>query len=166
MRLAIDYGTVMTRAILAWPDGRWVQLLLDGAVQLPSGVYVDADGALWAGQAALVRGAADPAGLVAHPKQHLGQPHMQVRGRDVDVLELVAATLRRVAEQAAQLAGQAVPEVTLTVPAAWGPARRAAPRGHPRRAAPAQPGRHPGRRRRPPPRDRWDGAGGGCDPVV
>ncbi len=124
MRLAIDYGTVMTRAVLAWPDGRWVQLLLDGAVQLPSGVYVDADGALWAGQAALVRGAADPAGFVAHPKQHLGQPHLQIRGRDVDVLELAAATLRRVAEQATQLAGQAVPELTLTAPATWGPTKR------------------------------------------
>src|SRR6266498_4900860 len=88
MRLAIDYGTVVTRAVLAWPDGRWVQLLLDGSEQLPSGVYVDADWGLWAGQAALARGAADPAGLVAHPKQHLGQPHIQIRGRDVDVLEL------------------------------------------------------------------------------
>src|SRR6266545_1402546 len=139
MRLAIDYGTVVTRAVLAWPDGRWVQLLLDGAVQLPSGVYVDADGALWAGQAALARGAADPAGFVAHPKQHLGQPHLQVRGRDLDVLELVAATLRRVGEQAAQLAGQPVPEVTLTVPAAWGPARRTALRRAATRAGLPQP---------------------------
>src|SRR6266545_4982319 len=75
-------------------------------------------------QAALVRGAADPAGFVAHPKQHLGQPHLQIRGRDVDVLELAAATLRRVAEQATQLAGQAVPELTLTAPATWGPTKR------------------------------------------
>ena len=139
MRLAIDYGTVVTRAVLAWPDGRWVQLLLDGAVQLPSGVYVDADGALWAGQAALARGAADPAGFVAHPKQHLGQPHLQIRGRDLDVLELAAATLRRVAEQAAQLAGQAVPELTLTVPATWGPARRTALRRAATRAGLPQP---------------------------
>ena len=41
MRLGIDYGTVTTRAVLAWPDGRWTRLLFDGAPQLPSGVYLE-----------------------------------------------------------------------------------------------------------------------------
>ncbi len=29
MRLGIDYGTQATRAVLTWPDGRWVGLLFD-----------------------------------------------------------------------------------------------------------------------------------------
>ncbi len=49
---------------------------------------------------------------------------ISVRGRPIQVVDLVAATLRRVAEQAAQVGGQPADEVVLTVPAAWGPNRR------------------------------------------
>src|SRR6266545_700234 len=71
MRLAIGYGTVVTRAVLAWPDGRWTHLHVDGSPDVPSGVYVDTDGVLWAGLVWRHCGAADPDGYVPYPKRHL-----------------------------------------------------------------------------------------------
>src|SRR6266545_3343053 len=124
MRLGIDYGTVATRAVLAWPDGRWSMVTFDGADRLSSGVYVDADALAWAGQLARDRATADPAGFVPYPKRHLTRTHIQVRDRRIEVVDLVAATLHHVGEQAARAAGQPADEVTLTVPAGWGPARR------------------------------------------
>src|SRR6266545_1846562 len=139
MRLGIDYGTVVTRAVLAWPDGRYTQLLVDGTAQLPSAVYVDTDAALWAGPAAQRRAETDPAGLVPHPKRHIADGTVAVRGQPVQVVDLIAATLRRVGEQATQVAGQPVSDVTLTVPAGWGPARRTVLRRAATRAGLAQP---------------------------
>src|SRR6266545_49024 len=139
MRLGIDYGTVVTRAVLAWPDGRYTQLLVDGTAQLPSAVYVDTDAALWAGPAAQRRAETDPAGLVPHPKRHIADGTVAVRGQPVQVVDLIAATLRRVGERATQVAGQPVSDVTLTVPAGWGPARRTVLRRAATRAGLAQP---------------------------
>src|SRR6266508_1306550 len=139
MRLGIDYGTVVTRAVLAWPDGRYTQMLVDGTAQLPSAVYVDTDAALWAGLAAQRRAETDPAGLVPHPKRHIAAGTVAVRGQPVQVVDLIAATLRRVGEQATQVAGQPVSDVTLTVPAGWGPARRTVLRRAATRAGLAQP---------------------------
>src|SRR6266508_3721022 len=139
MRLGIDYGTVVTRAVLAWPGGRYTQMLVDGTAQLPSAVYVDTDAALWAGLAAQRRAETDPAGLVPHPKRHIAAGTVAVRGQPVQVVDLIAATLRRVGEQATQVAGQPVSDVTLTVPAGWGPARRTVLRRAATRAGLAQP---------------------------
>ena len=47
--LGIDYGSVATRAVLTWPDGRWLGLLFDGSTQLPSGVYLDTDATIVVG---------------------------------------------------------------------------------------------------------------------
>src|SRR5436305_5333986 len=119
MRLAIDYGTVATRAVLAWPDGRWSTLMFDGADQLPSGVYVDADATVWVGRPARDRAVADPAGFVPYPKRHLPQTHIQVHGRGIEVVDLIAAVLRRVGEEATRVAGQPADEVTLTTSPRW-----------------------------------------------
>src|SRR6266511_1008444 len=105
MRLGIDYGTVVTRAVLA----------------------------------AQRRAETDPAGLVPHPKRHIADGTVAVRGQPVQVVDLIAATLRRVGEQATQVAGQPVSDVTLTVPAGWGPARRTVLRRAATRAGLAQP---------------------------
>ena len=124
MQLGVDYGTVLSRAVLTWPDGRWAVLLAEGAAALPSGVYVDGDGALWAGLAAQQRGVVDPDRFVAYPKRLVGQAQVQVAVRAVEVVELVAATLRRFGDETARVAGQPPDELTLTVPAGWGPNRR------------------------------------------
>ena len=124
MRLGIDYGSVATRAVLTWPDGRWLGLLFDGSAQLPSGVYLDTDATIRTGAQALHAGGADPTRYVAHPKRHLHQPTVAIAGHQVEVVDLIAATLRRISEEAIQVGGQPADELTLTVPASWGPRRR------------------------------------------
>src|SRR5437763_12087809 len=126
MRLGIDYGSVATRAVLTWPDGRWLGLLFDGSTQLPSGVYLDTDATIRTGAQALHAGGADPTRYVAHPKRHLHQATVAVAEHQVQVVDLIAATLRRVGAEATRVAGQPVDELTLTVPASWGPRRRTA----------------------------------------
>jgi hypothetical protein len=137
--LGIDYGTVATRAVLAWPDGRWSGLRFDGADWLPSAVYVDADGVTWVGQSARERSSADPTGFVAYPKRHLGQTHLRVRDREIATVDLIAAVLHHVRDEAARVAGQPADEVTITVPAGWGPARRTVLRRAATRAGLPQP---------------------------
>ena len=125
MRLGIDYGTGATRAVLVWPGGRWTGLLFDGTALLPSAVHADPDGTLRTGQQAWQQATLDPEGFVAYPKRHLTEGRLRLGERDVDVLDLVAATLHRVAQEATRVGGEPVGEVSMTVPASWGPARRA-----------------------------------------
>ncbi len=124
MRLGIDYGTAVTRAVVAWPDGRWTPLLFDGSPLLLSGVYVDPDRGLLSGAEAWQHGLGRADAYLAHPKALLVQGTVSLGGREVEVLDLVAATLRRVAGEAGRVGGGPVDEVTLSVPAWWGPARR------------------------------------------
>jgi len=139
MRLGIDYGTATTRAVLVWPDGRWTPLLFDGSPLLPSGVYVDPERGLLTGGEAWQHAADRPDGYLAGPKTLLAQDTVSLGGRDVEVTDLVAATLRRVGAEAARVAGQPVEDVTLTIPAWWGPARRTVLRRAATRAGLPQP---------------------------
>jgi molecular chaperone DnaK (HSP70) len=123
-RLAVDYGTATTVAILTCPGEAPTQLSFDGRPQLPSAVLVAADGQLIAGHAALDAGGRELDRLILHPARHLAEAAVTVPGRAVDPVDLVAATLWRVAADATGLAGQPVTDVTFTVPAGWGPRRR------------------------------------------
>jgi hypothetical protein len=133
-RLTIDYGTVTTKAILTWPDGRWTGLLFDGSPHLPSAVDVGADGTMVAGAAAWRHAAGEPQRVQPAPKRYIRDGTVEVGGRVVEVLDLVAATLRRVAQEAERLAGHRVGELRLVVPAGWGPRRRTALRAAAHRA--------------------------------
>jgi molecular chaperone DnaK (HSP70) len=121
--LAVDYGSAATVAVVAWPDGRWIPLVFDGSPVLPSAVLVQADGALLTGQRAWQAAVEQPDRLVVAPLRVRGQS-VTAGGVEVEVLDLVAATLRRVAGEAEWVAGGRVADVRLVVPAGWGPRRR------------------------------------------
>src|SRR3954469_8600229 len=97
-------------------------LRFDGDPALSSAVHTGS-GELLVGAAAWHQADSDPEGLVPCPLRAADGP-VHVAGVDVDLAELVAATLRRVAGEAASLAGGPVEDVGMVVPAAWGPRRR------------------------------------------
>src|SRR5437879_1897828 len=80
-----------------------------------------------------------PDRYAAHPKTHLTQGTLRLGERDVDVLDLIAATLRHVTDEATRLAGQPIDQVTLTLPATWGPQRKTLIRNAATRAGLPQP---------------------------
>lgn len=123
VRLAVDYGAASTAAVLVWPDGRWLRLTFDGVSVLPSAVFVEAADRFVVGRAALQRGSEDPGGLIECPLR-AGTGSVAAGGVEVAVQDAVAATLRRVGEEAARVAGGPVADVRLVVPAGWGPKRR------------------------------------------
>jgi hypothetical protein len=123
VRLAVDCGSVATVGVLAWPDGSWLPLLFDGQPWLPSAVYVTADRAIVTGEAAWQAATVDAQGFESSPLRHRPGARLVLSGVDVPVMDLVAATLRRVAEEAASVAGGPVGDVRLVVPAEWGPRR-------------------------------------------
>jgi hypothetical protein len=124
-RLSIDYGAASTAALLALPGGGAVPVLVDSTASMPSGVFVDPDnGHLVAGGRAQNLAIGRPDCYLPDPKQHLTAGTMRVAGHDIDVLDMIAATLRLVADEAVRLAGGPPEEVAMTVPAGWGPRRR------------------------------------------
>jgi hypothetical protein len=135
-RLAIDYGTAATVAVLAWSDGRWQLLLFDGGPVLPSAVFIAEDGLL-VGAHAGHQATAAPQRLVEFPLRH--REVVTVAGGQVPVADLVAATLSRVAVEAGRVAGGPVADVRLVVPAGWGPRRRTWMRQAAHRAGLGQP---------------------------
>jgi Hsp70 protein len=123
-RLGIDFGTSHTVAVLRWPDGRAKPLLFDGSPLLPSAVYLDEAGRFVVGRDALDSARTHPSRLEPNPKRRIDDGSVLLGDRDLPVAELIAAVLRRVAEEAARTAGERPEVVTLTCPAAWGTPRR------------------------------------------
>ncbi|MFB9238363.1 Hsp70 family protein [Plantactinospora siamensis] len=122
-RLAVDYGAVGTTAVLVWSDGRSSVLTFDGSDVLPSAVLVDTHGEVVTGQQAWRAASEYPERFVASPTT-TGAEQLDVAGRQVPAADLVAATVRRVAEEVARVADGPVRDVRLVVPAGWGPRRR------------------------------------------
>ncbi|MBF5033899.1 MULTISPECIES: Hsp70 family protein [unclassified Micromonospora] len=121
--LGVDLGTSNTVAVLRWPDGRTRPVLVDGHPILPSGVYADADGHLHVGRDAQRLAQADPAGYEPNPKRRVDEETVELGGRAYRPAELLAATLRAVADAAVAAVGL-LPPAVVTHPAAWTPARR------------------------------------------
>ncbi len=139
VRLSIDCGSVGAVAVLSWPDGRWTPLLFDGVARLPAVVYVEQDRALVVGAAAWQRAASSPERFVPAPVRRLGDGRVTLGDGDVEVVDLVAAILRRVGGEATAVAQQPIADVRLVVPAGWGPRRRTAMRQAAHRAGLGQP---------------------------
>ncbi|MFI2663415.1 Hsp70 family protein [Micromonospora carbonacea] len=137
-RLAIDYGSASTVAVLAWPDGRWTPVTVDGVPAMPSAVWVAEDTSVWTGQQAWQAAAHQPHRFVPAP-QRLAEQSIDIDGLQVEATDLVAATLRRIAEHAGQLVGGPIEDVRLVVPAGWGPRRRTWMRHAAHRAGLGQP---------------------------
>ena len=124
VRLGIDYGTSNTVAVLLSPGREPRTVLFDGSPLLPSGVCLDGTGRLLVGRDAWHTALSTPAAFEPFPKQHIDDGTILLGDREVPVQELIAATLARVGEEAARIAGEPVTATTLTYPAAWGPERR------------------------------------------
>ncbi|MEV0130888.1 Hsp70 family protein [Dactylosporangium sp. NPDC050688] len=122
-RLGIDFGTSTTVAVLRRPDGRVQQLLFDGSPLLASAVLLGTDGRLHTGRDAAHLARSAPERLEPNPKRRADERTVLLGDAEVEVVDLIAAVLRRVAVEAARVAG-VVDAVTLTHPADWGTARR------------------------------------------
>jgi len=122
--LAIDVGTYNTVAVLRRPGRAATVLLFDGTPLLASNVYADEAGALCTGRDAAHLARLDPSRCEPNPKQRIDEVTVLLGDREFEVVDLIAAVLRRVVEEARRSAGT-VDDVVLTHPAAWGPRRQA-----------------------------------------
>ncbi|MFD0580294.1 Hsp70 family protein [Dactylosporangium darangshiense] len=122
--LGIDYGTSNTVAVLRWPDGRTRPLLFDSSPLLPSAVYASGDGRLIVGRDAERSARSDPARFEQNPKRRVDDLDVLLGGHTYPVIDLIAAVLRHVGDEARRTAGAAVGRISMTHPVTWGPARR------------------------------------------
>src|SRR5205814_10483442 len=100
-----------TVAFLCWPDGRIRPLLFDDSPLLPSAVYLEDDGRPLTGRDAVRSARFDPARYEANPKRRIDDGEVLL-GNDVILVEdLIAATLRRVWQEATRIAGRPPGEV-------------------------------------------------------
>lgn len=121
--LGVDLGTTHTVAVLGPPDGREQPLLFDSSPLLPSAVFGAAGRRLVVGRDALREGRLAPERLEQHPKRRVDEGVVLLGTDEYPVVEVFAALLRRVAEEAARAAG-APSRVVLTHPATWAAPRR------------------------------------------
>src|SRR2546421_3176159 len=123
--LGVDLGTSNTVAMLRWPDGRARPLLVDGSPLMPSAVYAEPGGHLLVGRDAVHSARLDPARYEPNPKRRVDDQSVLLGERELPVVDLLAAVLIRIAEEARRTTGGApLDPVTLTCPAGWGPTRR------------------------------------------
>lgn len=123
-RVGIDFGTSNTAAVLAFPDGRVRPLLFDGSPLLPSAVFADPVAGLLVGRDATHAARSRPDRFEPHPKRCVDDGTVLLGGRPVPVPEMIQAVSRRVAGEAARVAGGPVSRAVFTCPAGWGAARR------------------------------------------
>ncbi len=120
--LAVDFGTSFTTTAMA-TDGHVEILEIDSSRYVPSVVFLDDDGTLLAGRDADAEAATNPARAERVPKRALvAAEQVRLGDRSVGTVDLVAAVLARVAEEAIRRHGGRRPaRVVLTHPARWQP---------------------------------------------
>ncbi|WP_173082990.1 Hsp70 family protein [Phytohabitans rumicis] len=123
--LGVDFGTTHTVAALTGAAGRVQPILFDANLLLPSAVYGAADGALLVGRDAERTARLDPARYEPNPKRRVDERTVLLGEREFRVVDLVAALLRRVGDEAARVAGALPGRLVLTHPAHWAASRRA-----------------------------------------
>ncbi|GAA4467570.1 Hsp70 family protein [Phytohabitans houttuyneae] len=124
VRLAVDLGTTHTVAVVRRGGQEPRALLFDGTPLLSSGVFVDATGGLHTGRDGTRLGGASPERFEPYPKRRVDEGTVLLGEHEVPVEQLLAASLRRVADEA-RTAGVAPDGATvLTCPADWGQPRR------------------------------------------
>ncbi|MEJ3744357.1 Hsp70 family protein [Actinomycetes bacterium KLBMP 9797] len=125
VRLAVDLGTTHTVAVVRRGTQPPRALLFDGTPLLPSGVFVDLTGVPHTGRDGQRLGASDPQRFEPHPKRRVDEGTVLLGELEVPVEVLLAATLRRVAEEARLAGVDPAGGTVLTCPADWGQPRRA-----------------------------------------
>jgi actin-like ATPase involved in cell morphogenesis len=124
-RLGVDLGTTYTAAAVN-VDGR-VEMLGLGirAMQVPSVVFVRADGEIVVGEAAEQQGGADPSRVVREFKRRIGDSvPLVVGGSPFSAQALSARLLAWVVGIATERQGGPPEHVCVTYPANWGPFKR------------------------------------------
>ncbi|MFV2018322.1 Hsp70 family protein [Micromonospora sp. LOL_023] len=124
VRLAVDLGTTHTVAMVRRGDEPPRPLLFDGTPLLASGVFADGIGALYTGRDAQRLAAGEPHRFEPHPKRHIDDGSVLLGDRELPVVELLAAGLRRVAGEATMAGAHPHGATVLTCPADWGTPRR------------------------------------------
>jgi ABC-type branched-subunit amino acid transport system substrate-binding protein len=126
--LGVDFGTSNTVAVLGVPGRSTVRVMFDGSPVLPSGVYAEDRETLRTGRDAVQAAQTQPERYVAHPKLKVSHEDVRLGAVEVPALELVAAVLTRVWEEAVRtvelvLSGHQIAETIITYPDTWGQGR-------------------------------------------
>jgi molecular chaperone DnaK (HSP70) len=124
-RLAIDLGTCNTVAVVARGGAGPRALVFDGSPMLPSAAFLDRSGAIHVGRDADRLMADDPARYEPFPKRRVDDGAVLLGDREIAVVDLLAAVLRRVVVEAALAGVPAAGGAVLTCPVRWGSGRRA-----------------------------------------
>ncbi|GAA2353819.1 Hsp70 family protein [Dactylosporangium salmoneum] len=123
-RLAIDLGTCHTVAVVHRGDEAPRALLFDGSPVMPSGIYADEQGRLTVGRDAERLSGLAPERFEPYPKRSVDEGAVLLGAVEVPVVEMLAALLRRAAEESLQAGVNPVGSTVLTCPADWGGQRR------------------------------------------
>jgi hypothetical protein len=124
-RLAIDFGTSHTVAVVRRDGQQTRALLFDGSPLLPSCVYAAPGGELHTGRDAERLAQVDPGGFDPSPKRNIDDETVLLGRHEYDPAVLIGAVLNRVARAAAEAGVGAGEPAVLTCPADWGRRRRA-----------------------------------------
>ncbi|WP_285485500.1 type VII secretion-associated protein [Amycolatopsis taiwanensis] len=124
LRVAIDFGTSSTCAVVS-RNGRDPQVVVvDGQPLMSSAVYAAQDGTLFVGQEAERQAAMDPSRYEPHPKRRIDEGELLLGDSVLRVTDVIHAVLARAVSEARRLAGGAeVDLLVLTHPADWGAVR-------------------------------------------
>ena len=121
-RLGVDVGTTFTAAAVANGAAPSMLGLGNRALQVPSVLYLAAEGDFLVGEAAERRGMSEPGRLVREFKRRIGDPvPLLVAGIPFSPEILTAELLRWVVHTAADRMGEQPTETIVTHPANWGP---------------------------------------------
>ncbi|WP_426510255.1 Hsp70 family protein [Dactylosporangium sp. McL0621] len=123
-QLGVDLGTTHTVAALTAADGRSQPLLFDASFLLPSSVYAEVDGHLLVGRDAERSARLDPSRFEPNPKRRVDDGTVLLGQREYAVSDLLAALLRRTADEASRVLGIMPVRTVLTYPANWATHRR------------------------------------------
>ncbi len=123
-RLAIDLGTCHTVAVVRRGDEAPRALLFDGSPVMASGIYADETGRLSVGRDAERLSQLAPSRFEPYPKRNVDEGSVLLGDSEVTVVEMLAALLKRVADESLQAGVNPVGSTVLTCPADWGGQRR------------------------------------------
>ncbi|WP_327005437.1 Hsp70 family protein [Dactylosporangium sp. NBC_01737] len=123
-RLAIDLGTCHTVAVVRRGDEAPRALLFDGSPVMASGIYADETGRLSVGRDAERLSQLAPSRFEPYPKRSVDAGAVLLGDSEVTVVEMLAALLKRVADESLQAGVNPVGATVLTCPADWGGQRR------------------------------------------
>ena len=127
-QLGVDLGTSRVRAAVTQPTGTsLIALEPEGGTWMPSCVFQAEDGEILVGNAARWLAALLPERYEPEPRRLLGHDELFLGSGPVEVVDLVAAVLRRVASAVLRSEGGTAPgRVLLSYPGQWGEAQQRA----------------------------------------